>query len=212
MTVKTVSVETAPTTSRRNMLPYRLVTQMVFVVVHVLLIRAAIPNLVWAIYGILFWATLVYLTMRTGRWVCAWICWLGGAQDLVARFARARVSFNPRWTQIGVLVVATLWVPLAWLFWRDAMTAHTSSMGFDAENWWSHGLHLGLLAFVVGSVFVLGKRGACRYFCPFGMVVDGCRKMHQASVQPGLVKITRRRTSFTAPVAADANTNQGEAA
>jgi hypothetical protein len=211
----TTSVTSAPTPPRRNLLPYRLATQMVFVLIHVLLIRAAIPNLAWAIYGILFWAALVYLTMRTGRWVCAWICWLGGAQDLFARFARARVAFNPRWTQIGVLVVAALWVPLAWLFWRDAMTAHTSSMGFDAENWWSHALHLGLLAFVVGSVFVLGKRGACRYFCPFGMVVDGCRKMHQASSQPGLVTLKRRRVSPTTPAAeaaANATTNRGETA
>ncbi len=213
MASATTSVTSTPTTPRRNLLPYRLATQMVFVLIHVLLIRAAIPNLAWAIYGILFWAALVYLTVRTGRWVCAWICWLGGAQDLFARFAKARVSFNPRWTQIGVLVIAALWVPLAWLFWRDAMTAHTSSMGFDAENWWSHALHLGLLAFVVGSVFVLGKRGACRYFCPFGMVVDGCRKMHQASSQPGLVTLKRRQVSPTPPTAeaaANAITNRGK--
>ncbi|MFQ3638721.1 MAG: 4Fe-4S binding protein [Chloracidobacterium sp.] len=194
---------------RRSLLPYRLATQMVFVIIHVLLIRAAIPNLAWAIYGIIFWAVLVYLTMRTGRWVCAWICWLGGAQDLVARFAKARVTFNPRITQVGVLVIAALWVPLAWLFWRDAMTAHTSSVGFDAQNLWSHALHLGLLAFVVGSVFVFGKRGACRYFCPFGMVVDGCRKIHQSPTQPGFVQLGRRRAT-TVSTAAESKANPGE--
>lgn len=180
---------------RRNLLPYRLATQTAFILIHVLLIRAAIPNLAWAIYGLIFWGVLVYLTARTGRWVCAWICWLGGIQDVFGRFAKARVAFNPRITQIGVLAVAVLWVPLAWLFWRDAMTAHTSSMGFDADNLWSHALHLGLLAFAAGSVFVLGKRGACRYFCPFGVVVDGCRKMHRAQTPAGLVQLGRRRAT-----------------
>ncbi|MCS7079735.1 MAG: 4Fe-4S binding protein [Chloracidobacterium sp.] len=197
MPSEVLSSEPTSARSRRNLLPYRLATQMLFVLIHVLLIRAAIPNLAWAIYGLIFWGVLVYLTARTGRWVCAWICWLGGVQDVFARFAKARVTFNPRITQIGVLVVAVLWVPLAWLFWRDAMTAHTSSMGFDADNLWSHALHLGLLAFVAGSVFVLGKRGACRYFCPFGIVVDSCRKMHAARARPGLVRLGRRRAPAT---------------
>jgi polyferredoxin len=183
---------------RPNRLKWRLAVQIVFILIHVLLIRATIPNLVWAIYGIAFWGTLVYLTARTGRWVCGWVCWLGGAQDLMARWAKPRIQFNPRITQIGALVVAALWVPLAWTFSRTAITAHEGSVGFDAENPWSHALHLGLLALVAGSVLILGKRGACRYFCPFGIVVDGCRSYHGrkngvAADAPALVQIAPRR-------------------
>ncbi len=206
MSSDAVSSETVLSRPRRNLLPYRLATQMAFVFIHVLLIRAAIPNLAWAIYGLIFWGVLVYLTARTGRWVCAWICWLGGIQDIFARFAKARVTFNPRITQIGVLVIAVLWVPLAWLFWRDAMTARASSMGFDADNLWSHTLHLGLLTFVAGSVFVLGKRGACRYFCPFGIVVDGCRKIHQARPSGKLVQLGLGRRRATPQAAAEHET------
>ncbi len=193
----------AATGTRRNLLPWRLATQIVFILIHVLLIRAVIPNLVWAMYGILFWGILVYLTARTGRWVCGWICWLGGAQDLLARWAKPRIAFNRRWTQFGVLALCVVWVPVAWAFSGGAMTAHTSSVGFDGNNLWSHAMHLGLLGFVAGSVFLLGKRGACRYFCPFGIVVDGCRSARvrarkKTNGASDLVQITPRRKSPTA--------------
>ncbi len=180
----------------RSLLRWRLAVQVVFILIHVLLIKATIPNLAWAVYGLIFWGTLVYLTARTGRWVCGWVCWLGGIQDLMSRWAKARVTFNPRITQYGVLAAAVAWVPIAWLISRSAFSSHDSPVGFNPDNPLAHLLHLSLLGIVAGSVLVLGKRGACRYFCPFGIVVDGCRAYHAGRKETAtLVRITPRRTT-----------------
>jgi len=167
-------------TKRRNLiLGRRFVTQTVFILVHVLLIKVAIPNVLWAILGLLFWGGLVFAAVRSGKWVCASICWLGGIQDLMYRWAKKRVNFSPKVTQWAVLIIVTLWTPLAWLLVDGAMFSEKGSplqnpLAAD-ENIFAQAGHFIILLSVGLTVTIFGPRGACHYLCPFGMVVSYSR-------------------------------------
>jgi len=63
--------------AHRKIVYKRLLVQLTFIVVHVALIKFAIPNILWAVIGLVFWGSLVYAASRSGRWVCSTFCWLG---------------------------------------------------------------------------------------------------------------------------------------
>ncbi|MDX2128427.1 MAG: 4Fe-4S binding protein [Chloroherpetonaceae bacterium] len=172
----------ASKSKRRKIVSKRLVIQLTFIFVHVALIKFAIPNILWAVLGLAFWGGLVYAASRSGRWVCASFCWLGGIQDLFYGFAKKRVSFNPKISQYITLFFLIVWVPLAWFFHSSAITDMSESpinnpitdlsLSFTSpEMLLMQFGHFAVLFLVGLSVAVFGARGACHYFCPFGIAV-----------------------------------------
>ncbi|NTW49482.1 MAG: 4Fe-4S binding protein [Chlorobiales bacterium] len=165
---------------KRNRIVWkRMAIQTTVIIVHVMLIKVAIPNVMWALIGLLFWGGLVLAAVRSGRWVCATFCWLGGIQDLMYRWAKKRVGFSPKVTQWAVLVLLVAWVPLAWVLVDGTML---SDKGVPINNPFESGDnplaqagHFLILLIVGLSVTVFGQRGGCHYFCPFGMVVTYSR-------------------------------------
>lgn len=157
----------------------RLAIQLTFIFVHVALIKFAIPNVVWAAIGLGFWGALVVLAARSGRWVCATFCWLGGIQDLFYGLAKKRVEFNPKISQAIVLGILVVWVPIAWTFHSEAMMDMSESPIYNplasSESFLVQAGHFLVLMAVGLSVMVLGARGACHYLCPFGTVVQALR-------------------------------------
>lgn len=162
--------------THRKLVYKRLVIQLTFIFVHVALIKFAIPNILWAVIGLVFWGSLVYAASRSGRWVCSTVCWLGGIQDIMYPFAKKRVNFNPKISQYAVLVLLVAWVPLAWLFHSQAvfdMSEHPLHNPLQSdENLLVQGGHFLILTLVGLGVTIFGARGMCHYFCPFGIVVQ----------------------------------------
>jgi polyferredoxin len=162
---------------RSKIVGKRLAVQLIFIFVHVALIKFAIPNLLWAVIGLLFWGGLVYWTSRTGTRVCSSFCWLGGIQDLMYGFAKKRVSFSPKITQWIVLVILFCWVPFAWILTNGSTIMDMSDIPIQnpmaaEENLFTQFGHFLVLIVVGLGVTVFGARGICHYFCPFGMVVQ----------------------------------------
>ncbi|MFN3394702.1 MAG: 4Fe-4S binding protein, partial [Candidatus Thermochlorobacter sp.] len=90
--------------------------QLATVIVHIFIIKFTVPNIWWALFGLAFWTAVILWAARSGRWVCANFCWLGGVQDWLEPIAKKRVSFNPKISQYLVLFVLVIWTPLVWLF------------------------------------------------------------------------------------------------
>ncbi len=154
--------------------------QTLVILVHVLLIKITIPNIWWAVFGLLFWGGLVFAAVKGGRWVCASFCWLGGIQDIMYHWAKKRVNFSPIITQSIVLAIAVLWVPLAWLLVDNAMLSDKGNLlnnPLQAQsNPWADAGHFLILMGVGLTVTIFGPRGGCHYLCPFGLVVTSARR------------------------------------
>lgn len=186
--MKTVEMPSTHAKKRTKIVWRRMAIQLTFILIHVALIKFAIPNVLWTIIGLAFWGTLIVLAARTGRWVCSTICWLGGIQDLFYGIAKKRVNFNPQVSQTIVLIFLFVWVPIAWTVHSEAIfdlsespihNPFTSTEGFLVQAG-----HFLVLMSVGLSVAVLGARGACHYLCPFGTVVQFFRNHRLKSRNP----------------------------
>lgn len=148
----------------------RRVVQVAFVALNLILIDARLPSLVWVIVGGFFWLAVIVITITNGPVVCSWVCWLGAAQDWAEPIARRRIKLNPNFWRALTLAVAVLWAPFSWLVRPDTMHSLVVPFGFNYNNLDAHILQAMFFIVVGASVAVLGKRGACVYFCPLLMV------------------------------------------
>ncbi|MBC8160155.1 MAG: 4Fe-4S binding protein [Roseiflexaceae bacterium] len=150
--------------------------QLVFIFVNLVLIEVHVPGGLWVFIGGAFWVTMVVLAALGGSWMCGWVCWIGGIQDFFEPLARSRVRLNPRWGKALVLLLLVSWVPIAWWLVPTAATTDYTPFGMDLASWPRHLFQFGMVLFVGASVMVLGKRGICRYLCPFNEVVGVVRR------------------------------------
>lgn len=178
---------------KRNKIVYRrLSLQLVTIFIHVALIKVAIPNVLWAVIGLAFWGSLIYAASRSGRWVCASFCWLGGIQDLMYGWAKKRVGFSPKITQYTVLALLVVWVPVAWwltggetMLNTDAPLQNPLQLS-GAETLWVQAGHFFILTFAGLAVTVFGPRGLCHYLCPFGIAVGFVRDQRLKTLSASL--------------------------
>jgi len=150
--------------------------QLIFIFVNLVLVEIHLPGGLWVFIGGTFWVTMVVLAALGGSWMCGWVCWIGGIQDLFEPLARARVRINPRWGRAVTLALLVSWVPIIWLLVPSAITTEYTPFGINLHAWPRHLLQLGMMVLVGASVMVLGKRGICRYLCPFNSVVGVVRR------------------------------------
>lgn len=155
------------TASRESAERQRRLIQILFVLINVLLIEVRMPGWLWLGIGAVFWATMLILAAVGGNWMCGWICWLGTAQDIAEPIARQRLRPNAFWTRTIILVLLVLWVPIGWYFVPAAQSDLQSPFGLNVAAWQSRLFQIGLLVLVGLSVNLLGKRGLCRFLCPF---------------------------------------------
>jgi len=169
----------AKSLTRSQAMRRRLLLQIATVVVHIFIIKFTIPNIWWALFGLAFWTAVIVWAAKSGRWVCANFCWLGGVQDWLQPIAKKRVSFNPKWSQYLVLLILVSWTPILWLFTdkmfsEGELPVHLPLQGDD--NLLVQFGHFILLTMVGFSVMIFGQRGACHYLCPFGIAVSAAKK------------------------------------
>lgn len=171
-------VAAAGETRRSKAIRQRLWLQLTTVVAHIFIVKFTIPNVWWAIFGLAFWAAVILWAARSGRWVCANFCWLGGVQDWLQPLAKKRVKFNPKISQYAVLIVLVSWTPLVWLFTDTMFAEGESPIHFPLQgddNLFVQAGHFIILTLVGFSVMIFGKRGACHYLCPFGIAVGAAK-------------------------------------
>jgi polyferredoxin len=168
---RTAGVPEGMTPERR-----RRVLQVIFVFVNLALVEAHLPGPLWLVLGAIFWVTLVGISIAGSNLVCGTMCWIGAIQDFVEPFARSRIRFDPRWSRAFTLLLLFAWMPAGWLV-KPGLAAHDHMPLAISFAWRGHVFQFALAVFVAASVVFLGKRGLCRYFCPFNSIVAGGRRL-----------------------------------
>ncbi len=168
---RTVGAEGGLSPERRRRL-----LQIIFVFVNLALVEAHLPGPLWLALGAIFWVALVGISVSGSNLVCSTMCWIGAIQDFFEPFARSRVRLDAKWGRRATLALLVLWMPIGWLV-VPQVAAH-DRMPLDVNLVWErHLFQFALAAIVAASVVFLGKRGICRYFCPFNGIVAGARKL-----------------------------------
>jgi polyferredoxin len=166
----------------------RRVLQIIFVFVNLALVEAHLPGPLWLALGAIFWIALIGISIAGSNLVCGTMCWIGAIQDFFEPFARQRIRLDAKWGRALTLAVVVAWMPIGWLV-LPKLAAH-DHMPLDVNLvWGKHLFQFALAALAAGSVFFLGKRGICRYLCPFNSIVASARRIFSA------VKTPRSRAS-----------------
>jgi hypothetical protein len=152
----------------------RRLVQLVFVFVNLALVEAHVPGPLWLAIGGIFWLGLLGVTLAGSGLVCGSMCWIGAIQDFFEPFARSRIHLNPKLGRALTLTVLVLWMPLGWIV-VPGLAAHDRMPIDFSLAWERHLFQFSLAALVALSVLVLGKRGICRFLCPFNSIVATLR-------------------------------------
>ena len=168
---RTVEISEGLSPQRRRRL-----VQVLFIFVNLALVETHLPGPLWLAVGGIFWLGLIGITVAGSGLVCGTMCWIGAIQDIFEPFARPRIRFDARFGRALVLALLVLWMPIGWLV-RPGLAAHDVTPIDLSLAWERHAFQFGLAVLAAASVTILGKRGLCRYLCPFNSVVAQIRKL-----------------------------------
>jgi polyferredoxin len=175
----------------------RRVLQLIFVFINLALVEAHLPGPLWLGVGAAFWVALVGISIAGSNLVCGTMCWIGAIQDFAEPFARSRVRLDPKTGRTVALLLLVAWMPVGWLI-RPELAVHDRMPLVMSLASGGHLFQFALAALVAVSVVFLGKRGLCRYFCPFNSIVSRLRHL-----------VTRLRTPRTSAVSIGSTTCAG---
>lgn len=153
----------------------RRLVQIVFVFVNLALVETHLPGPLWLAIGGIFWVGLIGVTLAGSGLVCGSMCWIGAIQDFFEPFARPRVRLDAKLGRAVTFTLVVLWMPLGWLV-LPGIAAHDRMPIDFSLAWERHLFQFALAALTALSVVVLGKRGICRYLCPFNSIVATLRR------------------------------------
>ena len=153
----------------------RRLVQVIFVFVNLALVEVHLPGPLWLAIGGIFWAGLIGVTISGSNLVCGTMCWIGAIQDIFECFARPRIVLDARVARSVTLAILVLWMPIGWFVLPDLAAHDRMPINFSLS--WERHLFQAILAILVAaSVAFLGKRGLCRYLCPFNTIVAAVRR------------------------------------
>jgi polyferredoxin len=153
----------------------RRLVQLVFIFVNLALVEVHVPGPLWLAIGGIFWLGLVGVTLAGSGLVCGSMCWIGAIQDIFEPFARPRIRLDAKFGRAVTLTLVVLWMPLGWIV-LPGLAAHDRMPIDFSLAWERHLFQFALAALAALSVVVLGKRGICRYLCPFNSIVATLRR------------------------------------
>jgi polyferredoxin len=154
----------------------RRLVQLVFIFVNLALVETHLPGPLWLAIGGIFWAGLLGITLAGSGLVCGSMCWIGAIQDIFEPFARPRIRLDAKFGRAVTLTLLVLWMPFGWLVLPDIAAHDRMPIDFSLA-WERHLFQFALAALAALSVVVLGKRGICRFLCPFNSIVATLRRM-----------------------------------
>jgi polyferredoxin len=153
----------------------RRLVQLIFIFVNLALVETHLPGPLWVVIGGIFWIGLIGVTLAGSGLVCGSMCWIGAIQDIFEPFARPRVRLDAKLGRAVTLTLLVLWIPLGWVA-VPALAAHDRMPIDFSLAWERHAFQFALAALAALSVVFLGKRGICRYLCPFNSIVATLRR------------------------------------
>jgi len=162
----------------------RRVLQIIFVFVNLALVESHIPGALWLVIGGVFWIALVLIAASGSSLVCGTMCWVGAIQDFAEPLARSRIRIDPRWGRGLTLALLLVWIPVGWFLWPNAAAHDRTPLDLDPATWRSHLFGLGFALAIPVAVMLLGKRGICRFLCPFNTIVRLVRRDSRANSYP----------------------------
>ena len=127
--------------------------------------------------GVLLVILAFVTTLIFGRFFCGWACHFGAVQEL-AWWLLKKMGINPKTVNSSLVTILPLFILLN--FYIAPNLAHTLSSPWEGlsvnlgipEIWaFLPGFVIGTLTFVVDGfliVYFLGRKGFCRYICPWG--------------------------------------------
>ena len=148
--------------------------QIVFIFVNLALVEVHLPGPLWLAIGALFWVALLALTVSGSGIVCGTMCWIGAIQDIFEPLARPRLRLDARFGRALTLAVLVIWMPIGWLVLPELARHDRTPIDLNLA-WERHLFQFGLAVLTALSVVILGKRGICRYLCPFNSIVATVR-------------------------------------
>lgn len=154
----------------------RRLLQIIFVFVNLALVETHLPGPLWLAVGGIFWLALIGVSVAGSGLVCGTMCWIGAIQDIFEPLARPRLRIDARFGRAFTLALLVLWMPIGWLVLPNIAAHDRTPLNFSF-GWERHLFQFVLAAVVAVSVVFLGKRGLCRYFCPFNSIVGSVRQL-----------------------------------
>ena len=127
--------------------------------------------------GVLLVILAFVTTLIFGRFFCGWACHFGAVQEL-AWWLLKKMGINPKTVNSSLVTILPLFILLN--FYIAPNLAHALSSPWEGlsvnlgipEIWaFLPGFVIGTLTFVVHGfliVYFLGRKGFCRYICPWG--------------------------------------------
>ena len=126
-------------------------------------------------FSFFFWTAWVVSALVLGRAACGWICPLGAYQETKDRMVPknlVRIK-GLRWVKyvlsiawVGAIVYFAItaggYKTLNLLYYTESGVSVTS-----VESWFTWGT---IVFVILLPVFLIGKRGFCHYFCPWGVL------------------------------------------
>jgi polyferredoxin len=187
----------------------RRLVQLVFIFVNLALVETHLPGPLWLAIGGIFWLGLLGVTLAGSGLVCGSMCWIGAIQDIFEPFARPRVRLNVKLGRAVTLTLLVLWMPVGWIV-LPGIAAHDRMPIDFSLAWERHLFQFALAALAALSVVVLGKRGICRYLCPFNAIVATLRRtfVKVKEVEPTLRNATSTRRTPCASACAGCFQNE----
>jgi polyferredoxin len=154
----------------------RRLAQILFVFVNLALVEVHLPGPLWFAVGGIFWLALIGVTLAGSGLVCGTMCWIGAIQDIFEPFARPRLRLDARLGRSLTFAILVVWMPVGWLLLPHLAAHDRTPLNFSL-GWERHLFQFALAAVVAASVTFLGKRGLCRYLCPFNSIVARVRSV-----------------------------------
>lgn len=126
-----------------------------------------------ATFSLLFWLSVFATALVLGRSFCGWACPFNGLQQMwesVAVRPLKRIRFLPvvKYAAWAAWVLAVFGIAIAVGGWQRFEPLYLTESGVSVTEAGNLVIYFMLVLLTVVPA-ALGKRGFCRYFCPFGV-------------------------------------------
>jgi len=149
-------------------------------------------------FTLLFWSAFVVTALFLGRAACGYFCPLGALQETKDRMVPKQHLARIKFLKAVKYVLAVAWVggivamsiSAGGYKTIDLLYNMHSGISIDSlENWIMWGI---IVVIVLLPTFLIGKRGFCHYFCPWGVLNTIVTKAKDFIRLPSLHLVVRK--------------------
>jgi len=127
------------------------------------------------VFSFFFWTAWIVAALFFGRAACGWLCPLGAFQETKDRMVPKNLSIirHLKWVKY---MLAVTWVGAIVYFaitaggYRTIDLLYNTESGVSvntAQSWFTWGT---IVLIILLPAFLIGRRGFCHYFCPWGVL------------------------------------------